>query len=184
MGSAVAGSVVFLEIGVILVVGRLLTPLLRVLRQPRVIAEILAGIVLGRSILGHVWPGVMAFLFPAETLPTLQLVAQFGLVFFMFLIGLDLDAALLAGRRRAALLVAGLSIGLPFGLGLGLAGWLQGAESLPGVPFWTFALFLGTAMSITAFPVLAAVLDENHLTRSAVGATALASAAVNDVTAW
>jgi Kef-type K+ transport system membrane component KefB len=179
-----ATAVIFIEIGVILLVGRLLGRLLQPIRQPRVIAEILAGLVLGPSLLGRVWPAGAALLFPASSMPVLQLVAQFGLVFFMFLVGLEFDWNFLAGRRHTVLVVAGFGIGLPFALGIGLARWLQGVEALPGIPFWTSALFLGAAMSITAFPVLAAILDEQRLTRSPVGTTALACAAANDLAAW
>jgi Kef-type K+ transport system membrane component KefB len=172
------------QIAAILLVSRALGLVTRWLGQPLVIAEMVAGIVLGPSLLGLLWPQAFATLFPAVSLPVLKMLSQLGLVLFMFLVGLELDPALLRGRRRASVLISHTSIALPFALGVGAAYWLRGGYLPKGVPFLPFALFLGTAMSVTAFPVLARILTERGLLQSRVGAIAIACAAVDDVTAW
>src|SRR3954463_4760487 len=102
----------------------------------------------------------------------------------MFLVGLELDPELLRGRRRASIAISHTSIALPFALGIAGAWWLRDAYAPHGVGFVPFALFLGTAMSVTAFPVLARILTERGLMHSRVGAIAIACAAIDDVTAW
>jgi Kef-type K+ transport system membrane component KefB len=156
----------------------------RWLGQPLVIAEMVAGIVLGPSLLGLLWPHAFTALFPEPSLPVLKMLSQLGLVLFMFLVGLELDPALLRGRGRASLLISHTSIALPFALGVSAAWWLRDSYLPRGVSFLPFALFLGTAMSVTAFPVLARILTERGLLHSRVGAIAIACAAVDDVTAW
>jgi Kef-type K+ transport system membrane component KefB len=168
----------------IIVASRLLGLLVRRLGQPQVIAEISAGILLGPSLLGAIAPGTLSALFAPESLGVLQLVSQIGLIFFMFLIGLELDPNLLKGRGRSSVAISYTSILFPFGLGAALAYWLYPRLSDPSVSFLAFALFLGVAMSITAFPVLARILSERRLLSTPVGATAIACAAVDDVTAW
>lgn len=172
------------QIATILLVSRGLGLLLRPLGQPLVIAEMLAGIALGPSLFGALFPGASAALFPAPSLATLKTLSQLGLVLFMFLVGLELDPKLLRGRQRASVMISHSSIVLPFVLGAGAAWWLYAAYAPKGVAFLPFALFLGTAMSVTAFPVLARILDERGLLRSRIGAIAIACAAVDDVTAW
>lgn len=172
------------QMAAILLVSRALGLLTRWLGQPLVIAEMVAGIVLGPSLLGLLWPHAFASLFPAASLPVLNMLSQLGLVLFMFLVGLELDPALLRGRRRASVAISHTSIALPFALGVGAAWWLRDAYLPKGVQFLPFALFLGTALSVTAFPVLARILTERGLLQSRVGATAIACAAVDDVTAW
>jgi Kef-type K+ transport system membrane component KefB/nucleotide-binding universal stress UspA family protein len=168
----------------IIAVSRVLALGVRRLGQPQVIAEVTAGIVLGPSLLGVLWPQATALLFPPESLGILQLVSQVGLVLFMFLIGLELDPGLLKGRGRASIAISHSSIVVPFALGSGLAFWLYPRLSDPKVPFLAFTLFLGVAMSITAFPVLARILSERRLLGTRVGAVAITCAAVDDVTAW
>lgn len=152
-------------------------------RQPRVLGEITAGIVLGPSLLGVVAPDAVAWLFPAGVLGGLTSIAQVGLVLFMFVVGLELDVDQLRGQGHRAVAISHASIVLPFGLGtllgLGVHGRLGGDSSLLG-----FSLFMGIAMSITAFPVLARVLQEAELDRTRIGALALTCAAIDDVTAW
>lgn len=173
-----------IQIAALLILGRLLGRLLRRVGQPMVIAEIVAGILLGPSLLGAVWPEAMLWLFPASSLEVLGTVAQLGLVFFMFLVGLEFDPRLLEGRGRAAVVISAAGIVVPLVLGVGVAMLLPADLSQPGVPRFTFALFTGVAMSVTAFPVLARILSERRLVRTPVGALALAAAAVDDVTAW
>ena len=168
----------------ILLVSRTVGLLARRVGQPMVIAEILAGIMLGPSLLGWIAPGFYSALFPADSLRLLSLLAQFGLVLFMFFIGLELDPKLLRGRGGASLLISQAGILVPFAMGLGLAWLLYRPLSLPHVGFWPFALFCGIAMSITAFPVLARILSEWRLLRSKVGVLVITCAAINDVVAW
>jgi Kef-type K+ transport system membrane component KefB len=175
-----------LSVQAVLVIGasRLLALVLRPLGQPLVIAEVLAGIALGPSILGALSPDTMAMLFPANSMGVLGLVSQLGLVFFMFIIGLELEPALLRGLGKSALAISSLSIVLPFALGAGAAVILAPSLSSADVPLLSFVLFLGIAMSITAFPVLARILSERDLIHTPIGALAIACAAVDDVTAW
>lgn len=172
------------QIAAIVFVSRALGLVTRWLGQPQVIAEVLAGILLGPSLLGWIAPEAMAALFPAPTLPPLKMLSQVGLVLFMFLIGLELDPKLLRGRTHTSVVISHSSIVVPFGLGALVALWLYDAYSSPQVPFASFVLFLGVSMSVTAFPVLARILSERQLLSSRVGAIAIACAAVDDVTAW
>jgi Kef-type K+ transport system membrane component KefB len=172
------------QIGAILVVSRTLAIFARRLGQPLVIAEILAGIVLGPSVLGWLWPAGMAALFPDASLTVLKLFSHIGLILFMFLVGVELNPALLKGRSHTSIAISHASIVLPFALGAGAAVSLRGAYSSPDVPIVSFVLFMGVAMSVTAFPVLARILAERGLLASRVGALAIACAAVDDVTAW
>jgi Kef-type K+ transport system membrane component KefB len=154
------------------------------LRQPAVIGEIAAGLMLGPSLVGHVWPAAYGFLFPESSFDILRLLSQLGVILFMFSVGLDVDASHLRQRAPTAIAVSHFSIVVPFLLGVGAALALFRPYAPMGVPFHSFALFMGIALSITAFPVLARVIEERGLTRTPLGSTALACAAVDDVTAW
>jgi len=154
------------------------------LGQPPVIGEIVAGIVIGPSVLGAIAPAATGLLFPAASLPTLQMLSQIGVVLFMFVVGVELDPAHIKGRAHTAIAVSHFSIAVPFVLGVLLAMALYGTYAPAGVPFHAFALFLGVAMSITAFPVLARILDDRGITGTPLGTTALTCAAAGDVTAW
>jgi Kef-type K+ transport system membrane component KefB len=152
--------------------------------QPAVIGEIAAGLLLGPSLVGQIWPAASAFLFPASSLDILRLLSQLGVMLFMFTVGLDVDVAHLRQRAPTAIAVSHFSIVVPFVLGVIAALALFPHYAPVGVPFHAFALFMGIALSITAFPVLARVIEERGLTRTPLGSTALACAAVDDVTAW
>lgn len=168
----------------IVVSSRLIGLLAKRVDQPMVIAEVVAGILLGPSLLGWLLPGVSAVLFPKTSLAALGLVAQIGLSLFMFLVGLELDPKLLRGRGHASVVISHSSIVAPFALGSLLALYLYPRLADPGVRFSAFTLFMGSAMSITAFPVLARILGERRLLRSKIGALTITCAAVDDVTAW
>jgi K+:H+ antiporter len=151
--------------------------------QPRVHGEILAGILLGPSLLGVVWPDGLGALFPAEIIGALKVLAQLGLVMFMFLIGLELDLGKLRGQGRRAVAISQSSILAPILLGEGLALWLYPRFG-QGLDRVGFTLFLGAAMAITAFPVLARVLQETGLYHTRIGVLTITCAAVDDVSAW
>ncbi len=179
-------TIVLVLFQVLLVIGlsRLVGLGFRWLRQPLVIGEIVAGIMLGPSLFGLVAPDLSAALFPPETVPFLNVLSQIGLIFFMFLIGLELNPKYLQGQIQTAILTSHVSIVVPFSLGTILAVLLYPLVSNADVSFTAFALFLGAAMSITAFPVLARIITENNLQGTRLGALALTCAAVDDVTAW
>lgn len=172
------------QIAVILIVARFVGWLFRKLHQPHVIGEMVAGILLGPSLLGWIAPAISAALFPPASLGSLNSLSQIGLLLFMFLVGLELDLKQLRELGRAAIITSQASILAPFILGFLLAVYLYPRVSDPSVNFTGFALFMSIAMSITAFPVLARILAERDLLRTKVGALAIACAAVNDVTAW
>lgn len=154
------------------------------LRQPLVIAEIVAGIVLGPSLLGWLAPSVLTAVFPTDSLQSLKMLSQVGLLLFMFLVGLELDPKLLRGRGRASVAISHTSIVVPFALGALAAPFLYARLSSPSIPFVSFLLFIGISMSVTAFPVLARILTERRLLTTEVGAISITCAAVDDVTAW
>ncbi len=173
-----------LQLIVVIAAARLCGALFRRLGQPAVIGEIVAGILLGPSLLGAVAPGTFQLLFPPESFGTLKLLAEIGVLLFMFVVGLELDVERLRGRAHTAVFVSHASILVPYLLGVLVASALYRSLAPPGVHFVPFALFMGIAMSITAFPVLARVLDERGLTRTELGSAAITCAAVDDVTAW
>lgn len=169
---------------VVILACRAAAQLLKRLGQPPVVGEILIGILLGPSLLGWLWPGAQAWLFPESALPFIGVLGNVGLLVFMFLVGLELDLKSLRGNSRTAVAVSQAGIVVPLMLGtllaLGMyAGFApKGAEKLP------FVLFIAVSMSITAFPVMARILTDRSLYRTRVGALAMASAAVDDVSAW
>jgi Kef-type K+ transport system membrane component KefB len=152
--------------------------------QPAVIGEMAAGILLGPSLLGWFWPVSYQFVFPLESLATLKLLSQIGVCLYLFVVGMELDIEHLRHRAYTAVVVSHASIVLPFFLGVLAALPLYSHYAGPRVSFTSFALFMGIAMSITAFPVLARILAERQMTRTELGVTALTCAAVDDVTAW
>jgi Kef-type K+ transport system membrane component KefB len=168
----------------VLVTGRALGALLARVGQPPVIGEVLAGLVLGPSLLGHFAPAVAAAILPPSIAPQLRVIADLSVILYMFIVGLDLRADLLRGRTRGIVLTSNASIVVPFLLGAALAVYLHPRLSPPQVPFTSFALFMGVAMSITAFPVLARIVTDRGLADTPLGTLALACAAVDDVTAW
>ncbi|HLQ36932.1 MAG TPA: cation:proton antiporter, partial [Planctomycetota bacterium] len=175
---------VLLALLVIILVARAAGALFRYLHQPPVVGEMLAGIMLGPSLLGRVAPAVSAFVLPPSVAPLLGIIAQVGVVLFMFLVGLELDAGLLRKKTQASVAVSHASITAPFLLGGLLALLLYPLLATSDVPFLPFALFMAVSMSVTAFPVLARILSDRGMQQTQLGTIALTCAAVDDVTAW
>ncbi len=180
------GDLLHVLIALVTVVGlaRALGTLFRNIHQPPVIGEILAGILLGPSLLGRVAPAVSAYVFPTTVGPALNVISQVGVILFMFLVGAELDLGLLRKRGQSTIAIAHASIIAPFLLGAVLALLLYPRLSSSDVPFTNFALFLGVSMSVTAFPVLARILTDRRVSKTQMGALALTCAAVGDLTAW
>jgi len=172
------------QMALIVASARIVGRLFRWIHQPQVVGEMLAGIMLGPSLLGWAIPGVSLGLFAPESLGFLSAISQVGLVLFMFRVGLELDPKLLSERGHTVLVTSHMSIVVPFVLGALLAYGLYPRLSNSSVPFMGFALFMGAAMSVTAFPVLSRILTEKNLLETPLGAASLACAAVDDVTAW
>jgi Kef-type K+ transport system membrane component KefB/nucleotide-binding universal stress UspA family protein len=175
---------VLIEILIVIGLSRLMGLGFRRLKQPLVIGEIVAGIILGPSLFGLLAPDLATALFPPQTIPFLGVLSQIGLIFFMFLIGLELNPRYLQNQLDTAILTSHFSILVPFSLGTVLALVLYPLVSNASVSFTAFALFMAAAMSITAFPVLARIITENNLQGTRLGTLALTCAAVDDVTAW
>lgn len=175
---------VLIALVAVIVVGRMVGLVFRYLGQPPVIGEVIAGILLGPSLLGRVAPEASGFLLPATVAPFLAVIAQLGVVLYMFLVGLELDLGALRRRAHATVAISHASIVAPFLLGAGLALWLYPRLSSAEVPFTSFALFLGVALSVTAFPVLARILTDRKMHKTELGTIALTCPATDDVTAW
>jgi Kef-type K+ transport system membrane component KefB len=176
--------ILVLQVAVVLTACRLTGALFRKFQQPRVVGEMFAGIMLGPSLLGWIAPHFSAYLFPASSLGFLNALSQIGVIIFMFLVGLGINPKELQKEGHAAVLSSHVSITAPFVLAAFLALYLYPRLSDDSVAFSSFALFMGAAMSITAFPVLARILQERKMMHSRLGTVAIACAAVDDVTGW
>lgn len=177
-------SLLLIQIIVIVLLSRLLASQMSKIGQPTVIGEIAAGILLGPSVLGYLFPDVSQFIFAPDSLSNLNFLSQVGLILFMFIIGLELDPRTLKHTAQTAVVVSHASIIVPFALGASLAYFLYEMFAPPQISFLAFGLFMGIAMSITAFPVLARILHERGLTKTPLGSLAITCAAAGDVTAW
>jgi Kef-type K+ transport system membrane component KefB/nucleotide-binding universal stress UspA family protein len=186
MNSGSAILVLFVQIALILAVSRVLGWVFARFHQPQVMGEMIAGILLGPSLFGWLAPHAAAAVFPAQSLPVLSILSQVGVVFFLFLVGLELDPKLIKNRGHAAVFISQMSIVVPFLLATALSLFLYTRlfNDSRAMRFASVALFMGAAMSITAFPVLARILTERNLHRTKIGAITITCAAVNDVTAW
>jgi len=173
-----------MQLATVLLASRVVGLFFKRIKQPQVIGEMVAGILLGPSLLGWAAPWASKALFPESSLGYLNALSQIGLVFFMFLVGVGLNPRALREHGRAAVVTSHASIVTPFCLGAGLALFLYPRLGIAGVSFMSFALFMGSAMSITAFPVLARILTERNLLRSRMGTLSISCAAVDDITGW
>lgn len=172
------------QIILIILVARIFGWVCKKIGQPSVIGEILAGIFLGPSLLGSYFPEFSQSLFPAQSLGNLQFLSQLGLILFMFVVGMELDLKSLKNKANDAVVVSHASIIIPFTLGMTLAYFIYGSFAPEGVPFLAFGLFLGIAMSITAFPVLARIVQERGIHKTRLGTMVITCAAADDITAW
>lgn len=177
-------AVLLAQIITIIVVARFFGWISRKIGQPAVIGEIVAGVFLGPSLLGMYFPEFSTVLFPAASLPNLQFLSQIGLILFMYVIGMELDLKMLKNRANDAVVISHASIVFPFTLGVGLAYFVYYRFAPQDIQFLSFALFMGISMSITAFPVLARIIQERGIHKSKLGAIVITCAAADDITAW
>ncbi|HQE33214.1 MAG TPA: cation:proton antiporter [Flavobacterium alvei] len=177
-------AILLAQIVTIIIVARFFGWVFRKIGQPSVIGEIIAGIVLGPSLLGLYFPEFSLALFPVDSLGNLQFLSQIGLILFMFVIGMELDLKVLQNRAKDAVVISHASIVIPFALGIGLAYFVYFRFAPEEVAFLPFALFMGIAMSITAFPVLARIVQERGINKTKLGAVVITCAAADDITAW
>ncbi|PVX45547.1 transporter (CPA2 family) [Flavobacterium sp. 103] len=177
-------AILLAQIVTIILVARFFGWVCRKIGQPTVIGEMIAGIVLGPSLIGMYFPEFSAMLFPKDSLGNLQFLSQIGLILFMFVIGMELDLKALRNKAHDAVVISHASIIIPFALGLALAYFIYHSFAPQGVEFISFGLFLGIAMSITAFPVLAGIVRERGIHKTKLGAIVITCAAADDITAW
>ncbi len=177
-------TILLLQIIVVLFTVRLFSYLFKYIGQPGVIGEIVAGIVLGPSLLGYLFPDFFGFLFRPQSLSNLQTVSQIGLILFMFVIGMEVDFRTLKNKINETLVISHAGILVPFFLGILSSYWIYEKYAAQQTAFLPFALFIGISMSITAFPVLARIIQERNMTKTPIGVLSIASAANDDVTAW
>lgn len=177
-------GLLLLQTIVILIFARMVAWVFTKIGQPSVIGEILAGIILGPSVLGLFFPSAYSSLFPVESLHNISLLSQFGLIFFMFVIGMELDLGDIKKNFQKAFIISHTSIIIPFIMGAVLALFLYHDYAGAHSQLLTFALFIGVSMSITAFPVLARIIQEQGKMNTHIGIISMSSAANGDITAW
>ncbi len=177
-------ALILAQIVTIIIISRIFAYLFHKIHQPAVIGEIIAGIALGPSLLGSLFPGFSSMLFPENSLGNLNLLSQFGLILFMFIVGMELDVKVIKNKIRDAVAVSNAGILIPFSLGMWLAYFIYSDYAPSHVSFLSFGLFLGLAMSITAFPVLARIVQERGIHKTPLGTLILTCAATDDITAW
>ncbi|MBN1791619.1 MAG: cation:proton antiporter [Bacteroidales bacterium] len=179
-----APGIFILQLIIIMITARIVGFLFQMIGQPMVIGEIVAGLILGPSVLGAVAPQVSVFLFPEQSIDILRQLSQLGLIFFMFIIGMELDLQSFKSSARKAITISIASIAFPFISGIVLAFFIFNDFSGQNVQFMSFALFLGTTLCITAFPILARIVQERKLSQTPVGNMSISVAAIGDVIGW
>lgn len=177
-------AILLAQIVMIILTARVFGWFFQKIGQPTVIGEIIAGIVLGPSLVGMYFPEFSAALFPEASLGNLKFLSQIGLILFMFVIGMELDIKILKNKASEAIVISHASIIIPFSMGIGLSYFVYNQFAPVGVAFLSFSLFMGIAMSITAFPVLARIVQERGIHKTRLGAIVITCAAADDITAW
>ncbi|MDG2433367.1 cation:proton antiporter [Flavobacterium sp.] len=177
-------AILLAQIVMIILTARVFGWFFQKIGQPTVIGEIIAGIILGPSLVGMYFPEFSAALFPEESLGNLKFLSQIGLILFMFVIGMELDVKVLKNKASEAIVISHASIIFPFAMGIGLSYYVYNQFAPAGVEFLSFSLFMGIAMSITAFPVLARIVQERGIHKTRLGAIVITCAAADDITAW
>lgn len=177
-------AILLAQIVVVILVARVFGWICKKIGQPTVIGEIVAGIALGPSLMGMYFPELSAALFPVESMPNLQFLSQIGLIMFMFVIGMELDLKVLRNQAHEAVVISHASMVIPFALGMGLSYYIYESFAPQNVQFLSFGLFMGIAMSVTAFPVLARIVQERGIHKSRLGTIVITCAAADDITAW
>lgn len=177
-------AILLAQIITIIIIARLFGWLFNKIGQPTVIGEIIAGIVLGPSLIGAYFPDFYHTLFPESSFGNLKILSSIGLILFMFVVGMELDLKVLRTKMHEAVVISHASIIIPFALGMALAYFLYDTFAPASIPFLSFSLFIGISMSITAFPVLARIVQEKGINKTRLGTIVLTCAAVDDITAW
>jgi Kef-type K+ transport system membrane component KefB len=177
-------AILLAQIVTIILAARIFGWICKKIGQPSVIGEIIAGIVLGPSLIGMYFPGFSAALFPPQSLGNLNFLSQIGMILFMFIVGMEIDVNVLKNKAHDAVVISHASIIVPFSLGMGLAYFIYHSFAPVGVRFTSFGLFMAIAMSITAFPVLARIVQERGIHKTRLGTVVITCAAADDITGW
>lgn len=177
-------AIFLLQLILIIIAAQVCGFIFKKIGQPAVMGEIVAGIILGPSVVGTLFPEFSTFVFNEASVKNLKMLSQIGLILFMFVIGMELDLNIIKKKARSAVVISNVSIIVPFGLGVLLSFYLRDRFCPPNIPFYAFSLFIGISMSITAFPVLARILKERNITNTRMGSIAIISAATGDIAGW
>jgi Kef-type K+ transport system membrane component KefB len=177
-------TILLAQIITIIIAARLVGWVCRKIGQPTVVGEVIAGIILGPSLIGLYFPEFSAAIFPVNSFGNLKIVSQVGLVIFMFVVGMEIDLKVLRNQAKDAVVISHASIIIPFALGMALAYFIYQSFAPEGVQFFSFALFMGISLSITAFPVLARIVQERGIQKTRLGTIVITCAAADDITAW
>lgn len=177
-------TILLVQIITIIIAARIVGWICGKIGQPTVVGEVIAGIILGPSLLGMYFPEFSAAIFPANSFGNLKIVSQVGLIIFMFVVGMEIDLKVLRNQAKDAVVISHASIIIPFALGMALAYFIYQSFAPEGVQFFSFALFMGISLSITAFPVLARIVQERGIQKTRLGTIVITCAAADDITAW
>lgn len=177
-------TILLMQIITIIIAARIVGWICGKIGQPTVVGEVIAGIILGPSLIGMYFPEFSSVIFPANSFGNLKIVSQVGLIIFMFVVGMEIDLKVLRNQAKDAVVISHASIIIPFALGMGLAYFIYQSFAPEGVQFFSFALFMGISLSITAFPVLARIVQERGIQKTRLGTIVITCAAADDITAW
>ncbi len=177
-------TILLIQMTVIMLFSLVFGQICKLINQPIVIGEIFSGIILGPSLFGTFFPDLSAKLFPQSSIPILDYFSQVGLILFLFVVGMELDLKILKNKAQKSIIISHASIVIPFSLGVALSYFIYTQLAPNGISFMAFSLFMGLAMSITAFPVLARIVQERNISKTSLGTIVITCAAVDDITAW